>query len=283
MDFVSGEKIQCLAQLILGYDYDFVCNPFINQIEELKFMDFRHINEYDNPRIMFCYGNRLEELSLNIDKFKNPFILISHNSDYNISDNFYVRKILENTNLIKWFGQNVEYIHPKIHFLPIGIANRMWEHGNVDTFCNITLPDKMNDIYMNFRISTNEDARLLCLNTLSKIIDYQPITTVQDNFNTLKTYKFCICPDGNGIDSHRLWEALYFKTVPILLRSAFSENIKATTGLPMILLDKWEDLDIGTMPKYETFDFKNGDKYLRMSFYEELINMYDSDSSIFSS
>ena len=41
----------------------------------------------------------------------------------------------------------------------------------------------------------------------------------------LKKSKFCICPEGNGPDCHRLWESLYLDVIPICKRSIFFEII----------------------------------------------------------
>lgn len=272
MDFVSGEQIQLIAKTTLGFSYDFSQNPFIlENSKNLAFIDFRCVNEYDNPTVLFCYGHRIDELSLHLHKLKNPFILISHNSDFNITNCCSTHKILECNNLIKWFGQNVDYEHDKIHFLPIGIANRMWEHGNLNIFKALSKIYKDKNIYMSFKVSTNSDARNLCLKLLSPMIEFLPIIEPQENIHLLKRYKFCICPDGNGLDTHRLWEALYVKTVPILLRSKFSENIQKTTKLPMILLNSWNDLDPDNLPNYNTFDFTIGKRYLSLQYYKQLV------------
>lgn len=271
MEIISGEKLQLIASTMLGFSYDFGANPFIMQQAHLTFLDFRCVEEYDNPPIMFCYGHRIEELSVNIYKFKNPFVLISHNSDYNIIDSPANNQILNCKNLIKWFAQNVEYTHDKVHFLPIGIANRMWKHGNLSIFKDLKRISKDKNVYMCFKESTNTEVRRLCLRFLCPTVDFLPMIEPQQNILLLQRYKFCICPEGNGLDTHRLWEALYVKTVPILLRSKFSENIQNVTKLPMILLDSWDDFDLSKLPNYNTFDFNVGSQYLSFKYYESLI------------
>ncbi len=271
-DIISGERIQLIANTTLGYSYDFCNNPFIlNNSKNVEFVDFRCISEYDNPYIMFCYGHRIDELSLHVDKFNNPFILITHNSDYNITNCPSVRDILDCKNLIMWFAQNVEYTHNKIHFLPIGISNQMWEYGKLSIYENLKFVEKDRDVYMCFKEETNFETRSSCLKILNPIVEFLPIIEPCENIKLLQRYKFCICPEGNGVDTHRLWEAFYVKTVPILLRSKFSENIQNTTKLPMILLDSWEDLDVKNLPDYESFDFYVGRKYLSLQFYKSLI------------
>ncbi len=39
------------------------------------------------------------------------------------------------------------------------------------------------------------------------------------HYSRLSEYKFWICPRGNGLDTHRAWEALYVGAVPVIKRS----------------------------------------------------------------
>jgi hypothetical protein len=170
-----------------------------------------------------------------------------------------------------WFAQNVKHTHDKIHFLPIGIANQMWEHGNLSIFKNLKFVKKDRNVYMCFKESTNFEVRSSCLNLLNPTIEFLPMIEPHKNIQLLQRYKFCICPEGNGVDTHRLWEALYVKTVPLLLRSKFSENIQKTTKLPMILFNSWEELDVDNLPDYKSFNFDVGRKYLSLRYYQSLI------------
>ena len=77
----------------------------------------------------------------------------------------------------------------------------------------------------------------------------QPI----DYFNYLATFKFAICPEGNGIDSHRLWECFYLKVIPIVLDNLFIRKVKDKYNLPIIILNDWNDL-IGMELIYTDFD-----------------------------
>ena len=53
---------------------------------------------------------------------------------------------------------------------------------------------------------------------------------------------FCISPDGNGLDCHRHWEALYLKTIPIVTKSFLVESLKRE-GFPFLILDEWSDFN----------------------------------------
>lgn len=48
---------------------------------------------------------------------------------------------------------------------------------------------------------------------------------------------FAVCPRGNGIDTHRLWEALYCNTIPIVEDCV---NIRGF-DLPMVVVKDYKD------------------------------------------
>jgi hypothetical protein len=117
----------------------------------------------------------------------------------------------------------------------------MWPHGNVDILKEVMSKDikKTNNVYFHFNISTNKIARTHCKNMLESIgMRFDNYRSHSSYLYHLASHKYAICPEGNGIDSHRIWECYYLKVIPILLRSAFSEQLQ----IPCILLDKWSDI-----------------------------------------
>jgi hypothetical protein len=51
-----------------------------------------------------------------------------------------------------------------------------------------------------------------------------------------------LCPIGNGIDTHRLWEVLYSNRVPIILRIKDCNLYELYSQLPVIILETIDDL-----------------------------------------
>lgn len=255
-DICSGEKFQQLCDIYCGISRDLHRNPVISK-QTNKHVILETLNDsFDNPSIVFCYSCSLELLMNKIHLFKNNFVLISHNEDVNITEKYF--PLADNPKVIRWFAQNLMMNHPKVEIIPIGIANAMWPHGNINHLVNIVnisenIP-KENDIFFNFNISTNEKARLQCKSEIEKKgVHFIPQIPYDCYLQTLAKYKFAICPEGNGIDCHRLWEAYYLNVIPIMLKNTFSLHVQKY--LPCILLDKWEDFDIN-------YCLQNYDKYL---------------------
>jgi len=271
---IRGENFQEIADIYIGCPDDFQFNPRI-ACQTGKQMDIHTIGvidgKYNNPSIVFLYPHRLQLFSEKIGYFMNPFSLITHNSDFNLENHFsFIREILENPLLISWYGQNLCFIHPKIRFLPIGFANSMWEHGKID-YLPLLNTEKTNDIFLNFNIYTNVEERTECYNAMEFRVEHLPMVSARENIERLSKYKWCICPQGNGVDTHRLWEALALKTIPIVRRTPFIETLMWHTNneLPIHILENWwEALEL---PEYNSNVFDKCKKWLSVDWYRNKI------------
>jgi hypothetical protein len=85
--------------------------------------------------------------------------------------------------------------------------------------------------------------------------------------------KFIIAPRGCSIDSYRLWDAIYFGCIPIVVKY---EGYNQFEDLPILFIDKWEDYSELTeeylnhiWDKFSVMDF-NYEK-LKFSYWENEI------------
>lgn len=269
---IKGERLQQLADVYLGYDFDFNYNPIITQETE-KHLDLDNItNIYNNPPVVFCYTYRLEILVQKIKFFENPFVLLTHNCDHNIEDSDTTRYLLESPNLKRWYAQNVCISHEKLRILPIGMANDQWPHGNTSSIIENLNTPKTKKVYFNFNISTNEQKRIECYNTLRLKLSPEPTVSPQQYHSILAQYEFCICPEGNGVDTHRFWEALYLKCIPIVLQSSHIDILRTQLNIPMVVLQSWDEMDITTLD-YSSYPMHSEEYYrpLSMDYYKQQI------------
>ena len=66
-------------------------------------------------------------------------------------------------------------------------------------------------------------------------------TTIPEYWDMLAKSAYVISPPGGGIDCHRIWEALYLNTIPIVQNHASFSQFK---HLPILFIDNWEDITI---------------------------------------
>jgi hypothetical protein len=258
---IAGEKFQSLADLSIGRTAD------VHQCSNITFKNIAELRlntHFDNPPIVFCFGHCIDELSQCINSFSNPFILLSHNSDFVLTDCESTRNILECKYVKLWFAQNIEditFFSLKLRFLPTGIANQ--GVGNPSLFQNIHLfYQKKKDIY--FLPKTYLEGIRIC-----KLVPFLSYLPPQENIDRLAEYKFSICPD---IDCHGLWESYLVRVVPITLNTPFMQMVYNQTHLPMVLLDSWDQLDLSKiLPLYSHFNFSQGSNYLFMGAYTKQI------------
>jgi hypothetical protein len=205
-----------------------------------------------------------------------PYILITHNSDGASPGHFIA--FLRDENLIAWFSQNVDdFSNPKIHPIPIGIANRMWGHGNGDLITRTQKREhrKSHLLYLNICEKTYPKERKLVKNLLehAPFVYSPPVKSFEDYLHDLASSKFVASPRGNGLDTHRLWESLYLGAYPIVKSTSLDSLYD---DLPVVIVDNWNLVTEEFLEKkYEEFGNKsfNLDK-LYISYWIKLIDSF---------
>jgi hypothetical protein len=205
--------------------------------------------------------------------FKNPFVLITHNSDHIVDNSETITYLLNTPNLKRWYAQNITAIpHEKLRVLPIGMANDQWAHGTTSSIMVSLDTTKTKKVYFNFNIGTNESKRRECYEKLYYKLPGEPTVSPGEYHSILSSYEFCICPEGNGVDTHRLWEALYLKCIPIVLQSSHIDILRTQLNIPMVVLNSWDELDISKLD-YSRFPVHSSEYYtpLLMNYYAHQI------------
>jgi hypothetical protein len=260
---IKGERLQQLADVYFGFAEDFCYNPLIAGEPEKHCNIHSITNEYENPKVVFCYTHNLVAFSQIIKYFKNPFVLITHNSDSIVKNDETTRYLLDQPNIVRWYAQNVTVTHEKLRILPIGIANDQWPHGNTDKIMENLNNIKTKSVYFNFSVQTNYSKRMECYNKLSPNLVQAPTIPPHQYHTLLSQYEFCVCPEGNGVDTHRLWEALYLKCIPIVLQSSHIDILRNQLNIPMVILNSWDELHVSKLD-YNDYAIHSDDYYRQL-------------------
>ena len=217
--------------------------------------------------VIYSHADHVESLFkiLGTLKFKNIKIITSQ-SDRKITKKLFNKK----PNCIsEWYSINVHFKNKNLIPIPLGLAPyRNTKSVILNDFYELKY-DNVKDqlIYANFNINTNYFHRSRASSYYIK--NYKKELISQKNYaeylKNLKKYKFALCPWGNGIDTHRFWEALYCGVIPITKKHYLYESF---SGLPMVLVKSYKLLNkIEKNTNYESFDLIK----LNMKYWIEII------------
>lgn len=198
-----------------------------------------------------------------VPQIQFPYILVTANCDRGGDDPLPGKheKLLEDPNLYAWFTQNLDRSgHPKLHPIPIGLANRKYPHGIIERY-NQSIPEAKSRmrtqwVYGNFALWTNYPVRswvwnYFANNNLNGMVHLLPPRDHLVYLQEVPHYRFVLSPRGNGLDTHRTWEALLLGSYPIVISSTLDPLYE---DLPVLILNRWEELTPALlMCKYEEF------------------------------
>jgi Exostosin family len=216
-----------------GYFNEFVNNPHVHYLK----MDTFYVSDFHWRN----NGHRVHGL--------RPIIITSH-SDYPMTSSIYDGN---NSRCKVWFSTNVACAKENLYALPLGISNYNESgnifklYGNLDQIIEARnhVYTKTSLCYMNFAIINYiqerqgvwdmfTDKSWIKCNTPSDTVDarMQYLTDIAQS-------KFTLCPRGNGVDTHRLWESLYLGSIPIVIDTVEHSQWK---DLPILFINSWEEV-----------------------------------------
>ena len=211
---------------------------------------------------------------------KNESILVSGHADEGITD-----ELVEYYNPKTWFTVNKQTSLPNVHSIPLGITNDSGEsdlhfvYGNLDCMIQI-MGEPKNDknlVYMNFNIDTFPMERqsvfdMFKNNSWVTVGNIENSISGRTNFlREIRNNTFVLCPRGNGVDTHRMWETLYMGSIPIVKRDIAMDEF---FDLPICFINDWTEVTPEFLEAEKSW-IQNGnwnmDK-LKMSYWIDLIN-----------
>ncbi len=138
--------------------------------------------------------------------------------------------------------------------IPLGVTNDCDDsilhriYGNKQIIIDVFNEDikKKNLAYMNFNISNYPNERSLVFDKFSRE-SWIKIGNIENSIDgrrkflrDIKSSKFVLCPRGNGIDTHRIWETLYMGSIPIV---KYEKTHHLFTDLPILFIRDWDIID----------------------------------------
>ena len=217
--------------------------------------------------IVFVNLDYLREFLKNVNtkNQETKYTIIAHNNDNEVNSS-----LLDNIDYsnVEIWTQNLNMPEDhNLHILPIGFENRRFlKNGKIKNLnrSKIKKTKKNFLVTSNFNSNTNNEIRYPIEEFFNSVhyVDTQKFSP-DEYLQNLSNYKFAICPPGNGLDTHRIWESLFVNTVPITIKNSFSTNL-AKNKIPCLILNKWED-------------FLELDENALLAIYEEYLINFDFD------
>ncbi len=229
--FVSGDTFRKYADHVM------------DEIKTFKVGDLK-----DNDKV-FIKTDFLEQfIQSDLKNINKKVVVLIHNSDYSFdkihAENFADREIIVFSQNLNLDFTNYKNIYP----LPIGIENRSYfMNGKLSNFkkvMNKQIPKSNNNLVLcAFNPTTNpERNNILELSSKNKLINFLRFSSHQEFLVEVSKHKFNLCPEGNGIDTHRFWESLIVGTIPIVKNNYLIKNFESI-GVPCYVLNEWSELD----------------------------------------
>jgi len=162
------------------------------------------------------------------------------------------------------FANNNNYSHPKVHCMPIGIRDcgiitkSMHDNFHHSYLYNEGLKNvsKKHLCLIGGFANTNPD-RLISYNTLKNksfiydIYNFNYSINLTSKYGNIPIYKYynfihlsyyAIAPYGAGVDTHRFFEILYLKTIPIVKKTNTPFD-KLYDIFPCLVINEWSDIN----------------------------------------
>lgn len=221
---------------------------------------------------------KLEEASIQI-------IIVSGDADVTVPDDIFQQgtnafvQFLESKSIIHWYSQNCGFEHPKMTSIPIGLdyhtlsVNDYWwgkqispemQEQEIIQIRKNAKPwgERQCKIYSNFHFVAypnrfDNDRNKAKTEIPEHLIFYEPNKiTRNETWKNQIEYAFIACPHGNGMDTHRLWEALALGCIPIVRKSRIDVLY---IGLPVLIVNEWKDITktllIDTVSRFSQMQF----------------------------
>lgn len=184
-------------------------------------------------------------------------ILLLGNSDRNFE-----KKSKEFDKFLAVYCQNASFeLSEQVKILPIGLENLKLAASGFKFFHKPSVLNQEIEKVLFPPMSPTNQIRSKLINEVEsklEIFDYKPLRLNRSAyFKLLKKYKFIFVCEGNGFDSHRLWEVLYQGSFPVVLKTPWSNNLKAL-NLPILYVDSLHEisLDLITNHYEKNFEFQ---------------------------
>jgi hypothetical protein len=180
------------------------------------------------------------EAVLKTSKFRIKKLIIGESDDHN-----HVSRLISLlTKVDEIYANHLIGFHPRIRALPVGIERQVYRSGGQVKSFRKKLYNDPNKRNIQILVAWNNATNMNRKRHLEKIESSKKTFIIRKRVHAstfhsmLRKTLFVPCPAGNGIDTHRVWEAIYLGAVPVILESEFCGD----ATWPVIVVNNWSEL-----------------------------------------
>ena len=224
--FISGGALASICDFVINKESDL--DAFVRHDRSSRIVLCRYDLAHELSRLSLTNGPRRTLIAGNSDHDFTALTQLPHNG----FESFYLQNSLISN------GKN-------IFTLPIGIENLSIGINGLPNNLKVTKDwnSRSTKVMVGpFSPTHTERKELLeVAEQETKVFEVIKVPLSPKRFaQEMNQYKFVACPRGNGIDTHRFWEALYRGSVPIVIASKWSKSLKYL-DLPLIEVSDWTE------------------------------------------
>jgi len=190
---------------------------YVTPVERQIFIEEPWPKDVLLAKSIFVYPTRENTVARHVFKatWPNLRLIVFHNSDYGVDYEGLIPFLEANPEVWCW-AQNATVWHPRIRCVPICEENRMWRGGNAEYEPTVTVSRNVErhvEIFMPYASITNP-IRIVWKEQADVIKMREPRLHVvgkllkEAYLEWVESARAMICPPGNGVDTHRHWDAL---------------------------------------------------------------------------
>ena len=235
--------------------YPFISGDAFKHLADHSIATYEDLHAISEPKVLFMSSELHEHIPKVLDSFPSLKVLIVGNGDTNFS-----RKVFMGDNLPLVLCQNLLGSNlDGLRVIPIGLENRRLGKSGLQQYFQHQSHEQLST--RNFKVLIPP---MSPTNPLREKIDLESFGSTKSNFDMfedyllaksyfqlVRKYRFILCLEGNGFDTHRLWEALYLECFPVVLNSPWSQELKKM-GIPILVVDNLSDVTLEVLLQFES-------------------------------
>jgi hypothetical protein len=196
--------------------------------------------------IFWCHVDRQAETLKAIARLGQPCVLLTNGGDIDSG----IGRLPDN--LAGWWGTSMAAPDARCRALPLGLADQRYSNSDFSAIVAARTLPKHRLLHAVFALETHHERGAAAHAALgvpgATVIAYDQFDRKPMSFaafvSQMAQHKFVLCPRGNGVDTHRLWEALHLGCIPIVKRDP---RLRAFERLPILWVDDWSQVNIARL------------------------------------